>query len=159
MTFWCLVNIQTCYSVLEQVDALPNTCAVRAPLPHDHTGQGEPCSWHSITYYSIRCCIMFMQHVPSLWGRDIEVLCPAYANLWNTFLLGLELNFLPLGGLDGHRWVAQVFCSKRDPNCSACPLQDQCEYALNNGRRRKHHVAAKVSLTFFHLGPRKMSSI
>ncbi len=27
-----------------------------------------------------------------------------------------------------------MFCSKRNPNCSACPLRSQCEYARANGR-------------------------
>lgn len=36
---------------------------------------------------------------------------------------------------------AQVFCSKRDPNCSACPLRSQCEYAQANGRHLKKRRA------------------
>ena len=34
-------------------------------------------------------------------------------------------------------WGKQVFCSKRNPNCSACPLRPQCEYAQANGRHLK----------------------
>ena len=33
--------------------------------------------------------------------------------------------------------MLQVFCSKRDPNCSACPVQDQCEYARSNWAAQK----------------------
>lgn len=33
--------------------------------------------------------------------------------------------------------LQQVFCSKKDPNCTACPLRGSCEYALSNGRRRQ----------------------
>lgn len=29
----------------------------------------------------------------------------------------------------------QVFCSKVNPNCGACPLQAGCEYALSNGKK------------------------
>ena len=35
----------------------------------------------------------------------------------------------------------QVFCSKRDPNCSACPLRPQCEYAQANGRHFQKKTA------------------
>ncbi|KAL0042280.1 hypothetical protein WJX77_008246 [Trebouxia sp. C0004] len=31
--------------------------------------------------------------------------------------------------------LGKVFCSKVSPNCGACPLQANCEYALNNGKR------------------------
>lgn len=30
-----------------------------------------------------------------------------------------------------------MLCSKRSPNCSACPLEDVCEYALARGPRLK----------------------
>ena len=39
--------------------------------------------------------------------------------------------------------VLQVFCSKKDPNCSACPMRDSCEYALNDGKQRKKQAASK----------------
>ncbi|GAB4822558.1 hypothetical protein N2152v2_009604 [Parachlorella kessleri] len=29
--------------------------------------------------------------------------------------------------------LGKVFCSKASPNCRACPMQGDCEYALNNG--------------------------
>ena len=29
----------------------------------------------------------------------------------------------------------QVFCSKQQPRCGACPLQEMCEYALHKGPR------------------------
>lgn len=29
----------------------------------------------------------------------------------------------------------QVFCSKVNPNCGACPMQATCDYARNNGKR------------------------
>lgn len=28
----------------------------------------------------------------------------------------------------------QVFCSKQSPNCRACPLRHDCDYALAKGR-------------------------
>lgn len=28
----------------------------------------------------------------------------------------------------------QVFCTKRNPNCMACPLRHDCDYALAEGR-------------------------
>ncbi len=28
----------------------------------------------------------------------------------------------------------QVFCTKRNPNCMACPLRHECDYALANGQ-------------------------
>ena len=28
----------------------------------------------------------------------------------------------------------QVFCTKRNPNCMACPLRHECDYALAEGR-------------------------
>lgn len=31
--------------------------------------------------------------------------------------------------------IGKVFCTKRAPNCSQCPLKDQCEYAKNGGPR------------------------
>lgn len=31
--------------------------------------------------------------------------------------------------------MGKVLCSKRLPNCDACPLSDVCEYALNGGPR------------------------
>lgn len=31
--------------------------------------------------------------------------------------------------------LMQVFCSKQQPRCGACPLQDMCEYALHKGPR------------------------
>ena len=35
----------------------------------------------------------------------------------------------------------QVFCAKQSPNCASCPLQLQCEYAQNNGKRMQHPEA------------------
>jgi endonuclease III len=29
--------------------------------------------------------------------------------------------------------LGKVFCSKQNPNCTACPMQKECEYALQNG--------------------------
>ena len=41
----------------------------------------------------------------------------------------------------------QVFCSKVSPNCGACPLQADCDYARNNGRR----YGSKTGLTLTDL--------
>ena len=30
--------------------------------------------------------------------------------------------------------TVQVFCTKRNPNCTACPLRHECDYALANGQ-------------------------
>ena len=35
----------------------------------------------------------------------------------------------------------QVFCSKREPNCAACPLRPHCDYAAANGRQFRHAAA------------------
>ncbi len=35
-----------------------------------------------------------------------------------------------------------MFCSKKDPNCRACPLRPQCEYAKANGRHLKEKPPA-----------------
>ena len=35
----------------------------------------------------------------------------------------------------------QVFCSKREPNCAACPLRPHCDYAAANGRQFQHAAA------------------
>ena len=32
------------------------------------------------------------------------------------------------------RVATQVFCTKRSPNCTACPLRHDCDYALANGQ-------------------------
>ena len=29
--------------------------------------------------------------------------------------------------------LGKVFCSKSNPNCTSCPMREDCEYALNNG--------------------------
>ena len=34
----------------------------------------------------------------------------------------------------------QVICTKSKPNCSACPLQSQCEYACSGGERWQGHA-------------------
>lgn len=44
------------------------------------------------------------------------------------------------------QWIQlQVFCTKRDPNCTACPLRSHCEYALSNGRCRTGPKAGLLS--------------
>lgn len=40
------------------------------------------------------------------------------------------------------RGALQVFCAKQSPNCASCPLQLQCEYAQNNGKRMQHPEAS-----------------
>ncbi|BDA42645.1 probable protein ROS1A at C-terminar half [Coccomyxa sp. Obi] len=41
--------------------------------------------------------------------------------------------------------LGKVFCSKRDPNCSACPLRPQCEYAQANGRHFQKKTAPSTA--------------
>ncbi|KAL3160951.1 hypothetical protein ABBQ38_009343 [Trebouxia sp. C0009 RCD-2024] len=38
--------------------------------------------------------------------------------------------------------LGKVFCSKVSPNCTACPLQTGCEYALSHGRKYQSQPAA-----------------
>ncbi|KFM26259.1 Transcriptional activator DEMETER [Auxenochlorella protothecoides] len=38
--------------------------------------------------------------------------------------------------------LGKVFCNKLRPNCSACPLRDACEFALNGGPEKKVRRAA-----------------
>ncbi|KAK9817100.1 hypothetical protein WJX72_009565 [[Myrmecia] bisecta] len=39
--------------------------------------------------------------------------------------------------------LGKVFCSKRSPNCSACPLQSMCEYAQSGGARLRLSPGSK----------------
>ena len=39
----------------------------------------------------------------------------------------------------------QVFCSKREPNCAACPLRAHCDYAAANGRHFQHAAGASAA--------------
>jgi len=44
--------------------------------------------------------------------------------------------------------LGKVFCSKHSPNCTACPMQKECEYALHNGpslHGRKRIKVAKAA--------------
>ena len=80
----------------------------------------------------------------------------AHANaLLTAFLRGMFLQpscVLPLPSLFcSIRWGhslklksmrRQVFCSKREPNCAACPLRPHCDYAAANGRQFQHAAAA-----------------
>ena len=42
--------------------------------------------------------------------------------------------------------AVQVFCSKRNPNCSACPLRSQCEYARANGAYLRRAVPPQSTM-------------
>ncbi|KAK9835034.1 hypothetical protein WJX81_005688 [Elliptochloris bilobata] len=37
--------------------------------------------------------------------------------------------------------LGKVFCSKREPNCAACPMRPHCDYAAANGRHFLHATA------------------
>ena len=41
----------------------------------------------------------------------------------------------------------QVFCTKRSPNCTACPLRHECDYALANGRHLEPQAAQPKKAT------------
>ncbi|KAH7615570.1 hypothetical protein Ndes2526B_g09681 [Nannochloris sp. 'desiccata'] len=41
--------------------------------------------------------------------------------------------------------LGKVFCSKHSPNCAACPMQKDCEYALHNGPSLHGRKRIKVS--------------
>ena len=43
--------------------------------------------------------------------------------------------------------LGKVFCSKANPNCKACPMQKECEYALNNGPSLHGRKRTKVTPT------------
>jgi endonuclease III len=41
--------------------------------------------------------------------------------------------------------LGKVFCSKQSPNCTACPMQKECEYALQNGPSLHGRKRVKVN--------------
>jgi endonuclease III len=41
--------------------------------------------------------------------------------------------------------LGKVFCSKHSPNCTACPMQKECEYALHKGPSLHGRKRSKVS--------------
>jgi len=42
--------------------------------------------------------------------------------------------------------LGKVFCEKRTPNCSACPLRDMCEYASSGGKHLNDSRAAEPAV-------------
>lgn len=50
----------------------------------------------------------------------------------------------------------QVFCTKRNPNCMACPLRHECDYALANGQHLEPGLVQPKKATA--RGPRKSAS-
>lgn len=53
--------------------------------------------------------------------------------------------------------LGKIFCSKQNPNCTACPMRSDCEYAMNNGPslhgRKKERVSVKNSGKFSSYPP------
>jgi len=41
--------------------------------------------------------------------------------------------------------LGKIFCSKQSPNCTACPMQKECEYALQNGPSLHGRKRVKVT--------------
>lgn len=57
--------------------------------------------------------------------------------------------------------LGKVFCSKNNPNCDACPMRGDCEYARNNGPslhgRKRARTAADISVAGMVVAPQQSS--
>ena len=79
----------------------------------------------------------------------------AYITAWSGLSHTAHASFVSL----------QVFCSKVSPNCTACPLQTGCEYALSSGKKYQSHPAAppqaKHQVTYCqpHMHPPRVTTV
>ena len=56
-------------------------------------------------------------------------------NMWKWGVQRISLTNSIVSLTAGFYSGMQVFCSKQQPRCGACPLQGMCEYALHKGPR------------------------
>lgn len=96
-------------------------------------------------------------HTPRLVGFDVETLYELHYQMITLVRAsegghpGKQTTWPPLAGSPIPCTASvqgKVFCNKLRPNCSACPLRDACEFALNGGPEKKVRRATAQAAGF-----------